>query len=170
MKQQNKNRILILCAIFITILVYKFGISETLMERSKCEQLKAQINQLEKTSNELAQLKHLDSYYDSLLLKQQWSEVSLQNSLLNAISSYAFENQLHISAFQNPHKVILEDGHLITYSFSLKGPYNKLIQLAYNLEYNHNFGETIHLNLAKNKDHKTRADFLHMRILLQNTE
>lgn len=169
MTQRKKNKILIVVAIISLILTYHLGITKTVSEYYRFVNLKGKSKIFQNNTDQFKNLKELNIYYDSLLIDQKWTGISLQYDLLNALTSYAPKHGIYINKFSNPYQVILEDGVLNTYSFSVRGSYNNLISLINWLEQMHNFGEIIHLSFIKKNNRKSNTDYLELEVLLQST-
>ena len=168
MKARIKNIYLIIGFIIVIILAYKLSISKTFALQKDYKTLSHEAIISKNIPSQLAVLKQKEVYYDSLLTKYQINGISLQNSILKTINSYADKNNIKVVSFVEPHSIQQNDLMVKTYQFTLEGDYNSIVKLIYHIEQKTKFGEIINLHFEKKKNHRTQKSYLHASVLLKN--
>lgn len=168
MSNTLKNRLLIGGFILVLFLCYKFAIANTFQLKSEHKKLLVEQKLFENTPRQIALLKKKEHYYDSLLQVYKIGGTSLQNNLLSTVNSFADKNDLKVVEFLEPH--IYETSSLTTktYSFTLEGYFNDILQLIYTLEQKTKYGEIVSVYYEKKKNYRTGRYYLQARILLQS--
>lgn len=168
MTQKTKNILLIIGFFIVVMIAYKYAIANTLQLKSEYKTLQQEALVFDNMPVQLSSLKQREHYYDSLLTKYQLGESSMQNSMLNAINTYASVHQLKVIDFKEPHRIQQNDLTVNTYQFTLEGGYNAILLLIYQLEQHTKFGEVINLNFKKQKNFKTGKYYLQASVLLKS--
>lgn len=169
LKQKN----IALLSVFLVLLwiTYHFSISKTIEAKSKYDSLTAQKDLVSNVNEQMHYLNQQNVYLDSILNKNKIAtESSFQNNLLTLLNSFAAENKLEIIFFNEPHTYNKKDAVLKTYSFTVKGNYNKILKLIYTLENYGNYGQPVSVNFDKKKNYKTNRKYLECVIHLQRIE
>lgn len=170
MTQKNKNIILILSVLLACFVCYKFAISKTIEQKEKYLVLKQQDEFYKNYPKQLSILRQKETYYDSILNKLQINNLSIQSNLLQKITQFSDENNLKVTDFKEPHKTTNNNLTINTYDFSVKGDFNSINELIYQLEQQTKFGELTHVQFLKKKNYKTNRYFLEARVLLKSFE
>jgi DNA polymerase III delta prime subunit len=168
MTQKTKNILIVIGFVLVSVIAYKFAISNTLVLRKDYKNLEKETLLFNTMPLKLSALKQKEKYYDSLLIKYQISGGSVQNSLLKTINDSAHKNNLKVIGFIEPHKILQNDVTINTYEFTLEGDYNAIIRLTHHLEQQTKFGEIINLNFKRLKNYKTGKHYLQAHILLKS--
>ena len=168
MSQKTKNIVLIVGFFIVVIMAYKYAIANTLQLKNEYKVLQQDALVFDNMPLQLSSLKQKERYFDSLLIKYQLGESSMQNSMLNTINTYADANQLKVVDFIEPHSIKQNDLTVNTYQFTLEGNYNAILSLIYQLEQHTKFGEIINLYFKKQKNHKTGKYYLQASVLLKS--
>ncbi len=168
MSNKLKNRLLIVGFIVLLFLCYKFAIANTFALKSEYSNLAKEQKIFENTPKQIALLKKKEQYYDSLLTKYKIGGTSLQNNLLNTIATFAKKHDLKVVDFLEPH--IFQEKTLVinTYSFTVEGHFNTILQLIYTLEQRTKYGEVISVSYKKKKNYRTGTLYLQAKIALQS--
>jgi len=168
MNYRTKNTLLIIGFILALIICYKFAFSKTVDIRNEYITLMQQEELLKNTPKQLSLLKQKQHYYDSLLVKYQLKEGSLQNNLLKTINKFADSTNIKVIDFLEPHTIQKNNLEIRTYQFSLEGDYKNTIKLIYKLEQETKFGEIINLEFQRKNNFKTGHVFLQAKVVLKN--
>ncbi len=168
MTSKSKN-ILLLCGFMVTLfLCYQLAISKTISLKRNYEDLKTQELLFSNTPKQISILKQKQHYYDSILSSNKIKGNSVQNNLLEAVNTFAKNNEVKIVSFVEPHLIRQNDLKISTYQFSLEGNYNNLIELVHKLEQETRFGEIINLHFEKKKNFRTNSFYLRVNVLLKS--
>ena len=168
MSSKTKNIILISGFIGVLFFSYQFAIKNTLQEKKRYDQLKNEETLFQNIPKQLVSLNKKKEYYDSLLAKYQIGETSMQNNLLKKINKNAQELNLKVIDFNEPHIAEKNNLKINTYKITLEGSFNNITQLIYLLEQKTRFGELVNVHYIKQKDHRTRKEYLQATIMLQS--
>ena len=168
MTSKTKNILVISGFILALFFSYQFAIKNTLNERSRYNQFKKEEMLFENIPKQLLTLNKKKEYYNSLLAKYQIGETSLQNSLLKSVNKNAQELNLKVIDFNEPHIATKNDLQINTYNITLEGSYNNIAQLIYRLEQKARFGELVNVHFIKQKNYRTRKEYLQATIMLQS--
>ncbi len=168
MNSKSKNIVLIIAFALLVFLCYKFAISKTIDIRKKYHVLKREESHYKNTPRQLSLLKQKEKYYDSILGKYQISKGSIQNNLLNVLTSFSEETNLKLIHFAEPHTELKEALSINTYRFILEGNYNSILKLIYRLEQKTKFGEIINLHFEKKIDFRKNRTYLQASVLLKS--
>ncbi|WP_340076420.1 hypothetical protein [Leptobacterium sp. I13] len=119
---------------------------------------------------QLALLNERNAHYNSLLQRYQVTETSLQNNLLKYLNRIAEVHHYKLITFNEPHEFAYEGVTRKTYRFTVEGAYEAVLKLIYQLEQKTTYGEVIHVSFEKQKNHKTRKEYLQATIAIQYTD
>lgn len=169
MKTKTKNITLIIGFLIGLLICYQLAISKTLTLKKEHTALRKQSFNLENTPTQISLLKEKEKYYDSLLLRYQLKESSIQNNLLKTINSFSDVSNLKIVSFMEPHILITNDLKVSTYQFILEGDYNTIMRLIHKLEQGTIFGEISNLHFEKKTNYKTGTQHLQAKVLLKSS-
>ncbi|UOB17879.1 hypothetical protein [Abyssalbus ytuae] len=167
MSSKTKNIILIAGFILALFLCYHFAVKNTLQEKQRYNKLKAEEVMFENIPKQLLTLNKKNEYYTGLLKKYQLGETSLQNNLLKTINKKAGELNLKVIDFNEPHIARKNGLNINTYTITLQGSFNNMIKLIYSLEQQTRFGELVNVHFIKQKNYRTRREYLQATIMLQ---
>ena len=171
MSLKQKNIILIIGFIVLLWIAYQLSFSKTIELKKQHSKLKEEALLFENSTQKLLQLQKENQYYDSILKSKRIStDKSFQNNLLSTINSFADSTNIKVVSFQNPHVFRQESAEIITYSFTLRGTFNQITQLIYQLEQQFKLGKVISVNYLKKRDYRRRSNYLECTILLQRIE
>ncbi len=168
MSSKTKNRVLISGFILALFFSYQLAIKNTLNEKSRYNQLKNEETIFQNIPKQLLSLNKKKEYYDSLLAKYQLGETSLQNNLLKNINKNAQELNLKVIDFNEPHIAEKNKLKINTYKITLEGSFNNITQLIYRLEQKTRFGELVNVHYIKQKNYRTRKEYLQATMMLQS--
>jgi len=168
MTNKTKNIVLLSSFVVALLLCYKLALSKTLALRTTHNELNHQELLFKNTPRQLSLLKQKQRYYDSILTKYQRNGSSVQNNLLNTITSFAKSNNLKVIEFLEPHIYNQDDLNIKTYQFTLEGNFNAILKLTYKLEQQTKFGEIISINFEKKKNFRTGKYYLQASVLLKS--
>jgi len=163
-----KNRLLVGGFIILIFLCYKFAFANTLALKSEYATLTKEQKIFENTPKQIALLKKKEQYYDSLLTKYKIGGTSLQNNLLNTVTTFAKANDLKVVDFLEPHIFSEKSLTINSYSFTVEGHFNTILQLIYTLEQRTKYGEVISVSYEKKKNYRTGKSYLQAKIVLQS--
>lgn len=171
MNSKKKNILLLLAFLVLLWVTYHFSISNTVEAKNKYNSLTEQKDLVSNISEQMHYLNQQNVYLDSILSKNKiTTESSFQNNLLSILNSFATQNRLNIISFNEPHTFNRNDAVLKTYSFTVKGNFNKILQLIHTLENYGNYGKPVSVFFDKKKNYKTNRKYLECTIFLQRIE
>lgn len=171
MSLKQKNIVLLIGFVLLLWLTYQFSITKTFEAKNEYNTLLNQKELLSNVPQKISYLKQQNKHLDSLLETNKITvESSFQNNLLQFINNYAIDNQLKLVAFNEPHQFVENDAILKTYSFTVKGSFNMILQLIHTLENYGNYGKLVSVNFDKKKNYKTNSVYLECSIYLQRIE
>lgn len=165
---KTKNILLVIAFFIVLALCYKLAISNTTNLKNSYNSLKKEELLFKNTPKQLSLLKQKQKYYDSLLNKYHIHGNSIQNNLLKGINTFSKNHDLKIIEFLQPHIIKKNDITIKTYSFTVEGKYNNLLNLIHTIEQQTKFGEIINLQFEKKKNFRTGKYYLQAQILLKS--
>ncbi len=168
MIQKNKNRILILGFILALFTCYHLAFSKTIETKKQLNSLINQSVNFKNITKLSTNLYHREKYVDSVLKKNNFKNLSIQNNLLEFLNEQSQVNKFLITAFLEPHNFTLDNATITSYQFTLKGNFNNLLGVIYSLEQNYNFGKIKHINFEKKRDYRKRKEELLCFVVLEN--
>lgn len=169
MSLQQKNIALVLVFFVLLWVSYELSFSKTFALKKQLEVLKVEASLLENSDEKIQQLSRENNYYDSIFkAKQISSNTSFQNNLLTKINTYSSDKSIQVVNFKNPHVFKKEGTKVFTYAFTLRGNFNELTKLVYQLEQQSKLGKIISVSYLKKKDYRKRKDYLECTVLLQH--
>lgn len=171
MSPKQKNMALVAGFMLFLWLAHQLSFSKTIKLKKQYFNLREETLLFENSSQKLMQLRKENQYYDSLLKSKRIStDRAFQNSLLSTINKFADSTNIKVVSFQNPHVFEQESAKILTYSFTLKGTFNQITRLIYQLEQEYKMGKIISVNYLKKRDYGRRFDYLECSILIQRIE
>ena len=147
---------------------YKLAIANTVALKSEYRAFAKEEKLFKNTPKQIALLKKKQQYYDSLLHVYKIGGTSLQNNLLNAVTKFSKENDLKVVNFLEPHTFTDKSLTVNTYSFSVEGHFNNILQLIYTIEQRTKYGEIVSVSYEKKKNYRTGTSYLQAKIVLQS--
>lgn len=168
MSSKSKNILLVVVFGLLLILSYKLAIANTIALKQKHSKLLKEELLFKNTPKQLSLLKQKQKYYDSILNKYQINGHSIQNNLLETLTSFANKNAIKVVSFSKPHVIQKKDIAVKTYQFTIQGGYNNLIKLIHHLEQNTKYGEIINLQFDKKTDFRKNKKYLQAHVLLKS--
>lgn len=168
MDPKNKNRFLIIGFIFVLIACYYLAFSKTMEIKNNLNNLNQQSNNFKNLTSLTNNLYHREKFVDSVLKKNNFKNLSIQNHLLDFLNDQSVKNKFIITDFKEPHNVIEENTTKTSYQFTLKGDFNSLLNVIYTLEQNYNYGKITHISFERKKDYRKRKEELFCYVVLEN--
>ena len=168
MNNKLKNRLLIGGFIIMLFICYKFAIANTIALKQEYKKLTQQEALFHNMPKQLALLKKKEQYYDSLLHVYKIGGTSLQNNILNTVTSFSEKHDIKVTSFTEPHKISNKSLTINTYSFTVQGSFNSILQLIYTLEQKTKYGEVVSVFYERKKNYRTGTFYLEAKILLQS--
>jgi hypothetical protein len=168
MRNILKNRLLIGGSIVLLFLCYKFAFANTLALKAEYSKLSKEQKIFKNTPKQIALLKKKRQYYDSLLTKYKIGGTSLQNNLLTTVTTFSKTHNLQVVAFLEPHVFNEKSIEVNTYSFTVAGHFNDILQLIYTLEQRTKYGEIVSVSYQKKKNYRKGTSYLQAKIILQS--
>jgi len=165
---EKKNRWLIVGAILLAMIVYSLFIKRTIATVGECNELNKKMAmaanapmQIEKIQSELMTL-------NSVIGSDQRSESPAREELLGLLTDYCQRSGVVLREF--PQTVIKQDKDLLveTNTFTIEGPYTRLLKLVYELEQKKKIGKVSSVTYQAKKDNTTKRLVLTATIYLQN--
>ncbi len=170
MKLDNRNKLLIVGCLVLLFATYKLALSKTVAIREEYGNLKSKSIQAQDIPEQLALLAQKERYYDSIMQQMDIGDTSIQNNLLRTINEQAKIRNVKVMDFNPPHSHTFPDHKLLTHSIVLNGSYTDILQVVYVLERKGSFGDIVHMDFEKKKDHRKRKLFLEATIFVQHVE
>ncbi len=170
MKINGKNKLLFLGIVLMLLASYRFAITNTLDARKESQRLEQQKDQVGNIPKTMAALRQKESYYDSILKKLDIGDTSVQNNLLRTINEEAKVRNVKVIDLNEPHVEIEDNNRRITYSFSLSGSYTGILKTIHTIERKGNFGEIVHMDFEKRKNHRTGRSSLEAIVFVQQVK
>ena len=168
MNLKQKNIALLIGFCLFLWIAHQLSFSKTLHLKKQYTSLKEEALLFKNSTQKLLHLQKENHYYDSILKSKRIStDKSFQNNLLSTINSFADSTNIKVVSFQNPHIFQQENTEILTYSFALKGSFNQITQLIYQLEQQFKLGKIISVNYLKKRDYRKRSNYLECTLLLQ---
>ncbi len=167
---KNKNTILIVGLCLALFLCYKLAISKTLSLRKELIAREKEEQRFSNVPQQLSSLSKKEVHLDSLLQALNLNNTSLENDLLRTLNMEADKNHLTIIDFNPPHISQTNGTIYNTYNFTVRGSFNALVKLLYSLEQQASFGQITHLDLKKEKNYRTRKNYLDATVFIQKME
>lgn len=168
MIQKNKNRLLIAGFIFALFACYHLAFSKTIGLKQELSLLKKESISYKNSSSLSANLYQREKYVDSVLKKNNFKSVSIQNNLLEFLNQQSLKNTFLITNFIQPHNFTQNNVTITSYQFTLKGDFKSLLGVIHSLEQDYNFGKIVHINFEKKRDYRKRKDELECFVVIEN--
>lgn len=152
------------------ILSYKFAISPTLRLRTEYIDLKKEDQLYKNSPKQISVLMSQQKEFDSLLSKMNLGSISMENNLLRILNLQADSQNIKVMDFNDPH-VLEGNGRAInTFDFTLEGDFTDLLKSIYVVEQKNSLGEIAHLHFKKQKNYRTKKNFLTSRVFVQQVK
>lgn len=168
MKINNRNRLLLLGILLISIVCYKFAIAKTMGLRDELLHLRSELREMQEIPHRTRLLARKNMVFDSILEQMDMGDNSLQNNLLRSINLEAKKRNIKVMDFNRPHIAAMGANNLYTYSFKLRGNYTDILKVVHAIEQKGNFGIVAHIDLEKKKDHRTNKYSLDATVFVQH--
>ncbi|WP_190808386.1 hypothetical protein [Flagellimonas sp. S3867] len=167
---RKKNIVLILLILLSLLLCYKLAISNTLALKREYGALTKEEGLYKNIPQQLSLLSKKEAYLDTVLQDLNINNTSMENNLLRIINQEVSKNQLSLIDYNPAHISKQNETNFITYNFTLRGSFPSILKAIYSIEKHSGFGEIIHVDFTKEKNYKTRRNFLEASIYIQSLE
>ncbi|WP_420603234.1 hypothetical protein [Flagellimonas sp.] len=167
---KNKNTLLLLGFCLAMLLCYKLAVSKTLALRKEYQRLSQEEQLFRAVPQQLSLLSKKENHLDSLLQHLNLNNTSLENDLLRTVNREVEKNDLKVIDFNPPHVSEINGTLTNTYNFTIRGPFTSLIKLIHTLEQQSSFGQIAHVDFRKQKNYRTRKNYLEATIFIQRLE
>ncbi len=165
---KNKNHIYLLGLLLAIICSYYFSFSKTIETKRQLTSLRSEVLGFENLANLSYNLKNKEHFLDSVLVKNNLKNTSVQNSLLDFLNEESSKTSVKIVAFEKPHSNVNDGVNLISYQFTLTGSYEKIEQIIYKIEQETGYGNVSHVSFEKKRDYRKRKTFLYANVIIEN--
>ena len=170
MKIDKKNKLLVFGVVLLLFTSYKLAIDNTLTLKKEHRKLGSQVELFTNIPKQLSILTKKEKYYDSILVKMDLGDTSIQNNLLRTINQEAKGNNVNVMDFNQPHIYQMGGNDIRTFSFNLSGNYTNILKIVHAIEQKGNFGEVVHVNFEKKKNYRTNKYSLGATIFVQQVK
>jgi len=167
MKLDRKNKTLLLGAVIVLYICYKYAISNTLFYYSEYGALKEKLTQNNISPSHLTQLKKKEFELDRLLSKYSVGNGNFQNSLLTHINKNCRKYNLRVVGFEEPYIFTNYNITSSTYQFTVEGSFNGSLLLLNSIENASTFGVIQHVDFNKKRNYKNNSETVFTTFLLQ---
>jgi hypothetical protein len=150
------------------MLLYNSVFKKTLKLKKEVFQLESELAEIQKIDQKLILINHRLKFADSILLKNNFSNQSIQSNLLEMLNKETSNKNLSLVEFTEPHLFEDENFTINSFHFLLRGNYNNIESILYNLEQQYNFGLITHVSFNKKRDHRKALDFLDCEVILES--
>ena len=168
MTQKNKNILLIVGFILSLFISYKLAISKTIETKVSLAILEKQTITFDNIARLSANLKQREKFADSILIKNNIKNTSIQNNLLEFLNNEHEDDLFTITNFKEPHHSVKENVISTFYQFTLKGDFKTLLEVIFKLEQQYNFGKISHVSFEKKRNYRKRKDYLECFIVVES--
>ncbi len=168
MTQKNKNILLVAGFIIGLIITYQLAFSQTFAIKRELNSLKEQSVGFENLASLSSILHQREKFADSVLNKNNFKNISVQNNLLEFLNDEATGRSFSITNFKEPHIAAENNIPLASYQFTLQGNFNELLEVIYKLEQAYNFGKISHVSFEKKRNHRQRKDYLECSVIIES--
>lgn len=164
-KQRKKNIGLLAGIIVFAFLSWKLSIAKTFALKNEIETMKVNISELP-DENMLHRLKAEKKWLDSLISKNDHSNIHIQNSILDVIDEANKNTSLKLMSFSEPFTNFSKDSiQSVSFHFEIQGSYRSLEEILYNLEKSA-LGQIKSFKISKNKNYSTGKEYLQASYIL----
>ncbi|MEX0313981.1 MAG: hypothetical protein AB3N18_07370 [Allomuricauda sp.] len=167
---KNKNTLLLLGLGLVLVLCYKLAITKTLDLRKELLSLKEEERLYNNVPQQLSLLSRKEIHLDSVLQELNLNDTSLENDLLRLVNREVEKTNLKVIDFNPPHVSDINGTTTNTYNFTVRGSFNAIVKLIHTLEQQANFGQVAHLDFRKQKNYRTRKNYLEATVFIQRLE
>lgn len=167
---KNKNTLLTLGLCLVLLLCYKLAISKTLDLRKEFISLSEEEQRFTNVPQQLSILSKKEVHLDSLLQQLNLNDTSLENDLLRTVNREVEKYDLKVIDFNPPHVSEINGTISKTYNFTVRGSFNAIVKLLHTLEQQANFGQIVHLYFKKQKNYRSRKNYLEVTVFIQKLE
>lgn len=169
LSRQKRNRLQLGMLVIFAWIIYTFAISNTLALRAQCNTIEQCIDSSVTAPDELMRL---ESELNSLnaatgLNTKNTSDTSVHELLLDLVTNYCSEHELHLREFQSPIRYRANEWEVETHPFTVEGSYRNLVLLLEELKQNAP-GKVVSVNFFTKADNKTKTVALQATIYVQN--
>ena len=170
MRQRTKNNILIAGFLVLLILAYRLTFSKTFDVESEISQLESEKVAFQQKTQQATSLMQRERHADSILKKFSIKNRSVQNHLLDFLNEAAAEGGVGIAEFVEPHLINEQGVTINSYPFTLKGSYQGIERVLYQMEQQYNFGKVSHVSFDRKTNFRKRKQELECFIIVEHLE
>ncbi|WP_428741580.1 hypothetical protein [Tenacibaculum sp.] len=163
-----KKKLLFLFTLLLVIVIYQRVLKRTYHETSNYFfHSSKNINQ-ERIKDSILSLKDKVEQIEEALGEDDFDENFIQQEILEFLSNKSKENVVEITNLKKTHIVKEKEYTLVTTFFTLKGSYNSLIKIMYEVEREFKKSKLNSVGFYKKKNHSLKREELHAELLFQN--
>ena len=169
MEDKLKVKYLIAGVFFGLALVYFLAINKTIVLYGQNRKMKIEMAKLKgapkKIKNYERQLASIEESFQTISPKE---ETAYLDRLLEIISNFCSHNKLIIKNFPQAKRYIENEFEIIHHELLVQGGYKDIVRLIYHLEQEERICKVVSTYFYKEKDLKTKQEFLITKIEMQN--
>lgn len=170
MQQRTKNFALVIGFLLLLVVAYQLTFSKTFKLGKEIGQMEIQKTELLQHTQKANSLKQRERHADSILSKFRIKNRSVQNHLLDFLNEEAAQGGFSIAEFVQPH-LLKEQGVAInSYPFKLKGSYQAIERVLYQMEQKYTFGKVAHVSFERKNNFRKRTQELECYVIVERLE
>ena len=170
MKQRSKNIVLLAGIVLMMTMAYRLTFSKTFELREEIGALEIEKTRLQQQMRQTTSLKERERHADSILNKFRIKNRSVQNHLLDFLNEEAHSGDFSIAQFVESHKMANDGVMINSYPFKLKGSYQAIEQVLYQMEQQYTFGKVAHVSFERKNNFRKRIQELECYIIVERFE
>lgn len=164
---KRKNQLLLIGAVLLCVVVYKYAVSNTFDARATCNRLQLSLDSAAQAPQQLNRLKQEMQGFSARMISD--TAISAHENLLGIISNYCSENRLVLRDFPPCVGFTQQDWFIENHPVVVEGSFVDLLQLVNHLEKNAP-GHIISTEFKSRRDTKTQTLSLSLVIYIQTIQ
>ena len=165
--KQKKIGIFILF-VLVLMLGYKRVIKNTIRETSRYLKNKTIKKNEEEIRKSILQIQNEIHNLDNYLGEERVKEPLIQQEILEFITSKTYSDKITVTYIKPTHSYFVGNYSIISNSFTIKGSYNSLISLIYQIERDFKKSKLNNAKFFTQRNYKFKKEELFVELLFQN--
>lgn len=170
MSYRHKNRLLLICSLLFSILVYWLSLSQTMNLHWQVRELKSHLENAQAAPSVVSRLQVELAGYEQKLGRFSAGGADWQGHLTGQLAFICQQNRVTIITLPTPWKEEQNGYGIQTSTIKLEGNYKDLLSTIHMLEETEAIGRITSLSFIVEEDRKTKKTSLFAYVYIQNIE
>jgi DNA gyrase/topoisomerase IV subunit A len=166
----NKRKLLLLGvgALIMILIMYKMAISKTIERAQLCKTTEEALTNIDETNRQFQVLQNNIDDIQEIIFSENEDSWNIRQMILEASSKFCSGRNITLNSITEPINQFEDEYVIQTNIISTQGSFHDQLSLIYMFERKLQVARVVSVDMYLKKDRRTRLDYLHMDLFVQN--